>query len=120
MFDETRAAFRDGDEAEAKAAFGRLRDELEAHFEKEDRLYYPAIRVLRPDRAEAVNRVGLAHEQFLRRFDLITLHIQAGKLDEAKRCFEEFAEAFIYHEIREEDLIRSLEKELAEMRPGAP
>ena len=39
MFEETRAAFRDGDEAEATAAFGRLREELEAHFEQEDRLY---------------------------------------------------------------------------------
>ena len=80
MFEETRAAFRDGDEAEAAAAFARLREELEAHFEKEDRLYYPAIRALRPDRAEAVNRVGTAHQQFVRRFELIVEQIQAGKL----------------------------------------
>jgi hemerythrin len=116
MFDETRAAFRDGDEAEAAAAFGRLREELEAHFEKEDRLYYPAIRALRPDRAEAVNRVGTAHQQFVRRFQLIVEQIRAAKLDEAKRSFEEFAEAFIFHEIREEDLIRSLERDLGELR----
>ena len=116
MFEETRAAFRDGDEAEAAAAFARLREELEAHFEQEDRLYYPAIRALRPDRAEAVNRVGKAHAQFVRRFELIVEQIQAGKLDEAERFFEEFAEAFIFHEIREEDLIRSLERELADAR----
>jgi hemerythrin len=116
MFDETRAAFRDGDEVEAAAAFGRLREELEAHFEQEDRLYYPAIRALRPDRAEAVDRVGMAHAQFLRRFELIVEQIQVGKMEEAERSFEEFAEAFIFHEIREEDLIRSLEKELAEAR----
>jgi hemerythrin len=116
MFDETRAAFRDGDEAEATVAFGRLREELEAHFEQEDRLYYPAIRALRPDRAEAVNRVGKAHQQFVRRFRLIVDQIQAAKLDEAERSFEEFAEAFIFHEIREEDLIRSLERELADSR----
>ena len=116
MFEETRAAFRDGDEAEATVAFGRIREELEAHFEKEDRLYYPAIRALRPDRAEAVDRVGKAHEQFIRRFDLIVAQLREGKLDEAKRSFEEFAEAFIYHEIREEDLIRSLEKEFVEAR----
>jgi hemerythrin len=116
MFDETRTAFRDGDEAEAGSAFARLREELEAHFEKEDRLYYPAIRALRPDRAEAVNRVGKAHEQFLRRFELIVEQIQAGKLNEAERSFEEFAEAFIFHEIREEDLIRSLEREIADGR----
>jgi hemerythrin len=116
MFEETRAAFRDGDEAEAAAAFGRLREELETHFEKEDRLYYPAIRALRPDRAEAVDRVGTAHEQFIRRFELIFGQIGEAKLNEAERSFEEFAEAFIYHEMREEDLIRSLEKELAEAR----
>jgi hemerythrin len=116
MFEETRAAFRDGDEAEAAVAFGRIREELEAHFEKEDRLYYPAIRALRPDRAEAVDRVGRAHAQFIRRFDLIVVQLRAGKRDEARRSFEEFAEAFIYHEIREEDLIRSLEKELLETR----
>ena len=116
MFDETRAAFRDGDEAEAAAAFGRLREELETHFEQEDRLYYPAIRALRPDRAEAVDRVGTAHEQFIRRFELIFRQIQAVKLDEAERSFEEFVEAFIFHEIREEDLIRSLERELADAR----
>ena len=116
MFEETRAAFRDQDEAEAAAAFGRLREELEAHFEKEDRLYYPAIRALRPDRAQAVGRVEMAHQQFVRRFELIVGLIEARKLDEAERSFEEFAEAFIHHEIREEDLIRSLEKELAEAR----
>jgi hemerythrin len=116
MFEETRAAFRDGGEADAAAAFGRLREELETHFEQEDRLYYPAIRALRPDRAEAVDRVGMAHEQFVRRFELIVGQIQAGKLNEAERSFEEFAEAFIFHEIREEDLIRTLEKELAEAR----
>jgi len=116
MFEETRAAFREGGEAEASVAFGRLRGELERHFEQEDRLYYPAIRALRPDRAEAVDRVGKAHEQFLRRFELVDRLIQAGKLEEAERSFEEFAEAFIYHEMREEDLIRSLEKELAEAR----
>jgi len=116
MFDETRAAFRDGNAAEAAVAFGRLREELETHFEQEDRLYYPAIRALRPDRAEAVDRVGMAHEQFIRRFELIIQQIQLAKLDEAERSFEEFAEAFIFHEIREEDLIRSLEKELAEAR----
>ena len=116
MFEETRAAFRDGDEGEAAAAFGRLREELEAHFEQEDRLYYPAIRALRPDRAEAVDRVGTAHEQFIRRFELIVAQIHAVKLDEAERSFEEFAEAFIFHEIREEDLIRSLERELADAR----
>ena len=116
MFEETRAAFRDGDEAEAAVAFGRLREELETHFDKEDRLYYPAIRALRPDRAEAVNRVERAHAQFIRRFELIVAQIQEGKLDEAERSFEEFAEAFIFHEIREEDLIRSLERELAQTR----
>ncbi len=116
MFEETRAAFRDGDEAEAAVAFGRIREELEAHFEKEDRLYYPAIRALRPDRAEAVDRVGKAHAQFIRRFDLIVAQLQAGKREEARRSFEEFAEAFIFHEIREEDLIRSLEKEFMEAR----
>ena len=100
MFEETRAAFRDGDEAE----------------EQEDRLYYPAIRALRPDRAEAVDRVGMAHQQFIRRFELIVAQIQAVKLEEAERSFEEFAEAFIFHEIREEDLIRSRERELADAR----
>lgn len=114
MFEETRAAFRDGDEADAAVAFGRLREELQTHFEQEDRLYYPAIRALRPDRAQAVDRVGRAHGQFIRRFELILEQIQAAKLDEAQRSFEEFAEAFIYHEMREEDLIRSLEKELSE------
>ena len=102
--------------AEATVAFGRIREELEAHFEKEDRLDHPAIRALRPDRAEAADRVGRAHEQFIRRFDLIVAQLRAGKLDEAKRSFEEFAEAFIYHEIREEDLIRSLDKEFVEAR----
>jgi len=85
MFEETRAAFRDGDEAEAAVAFGRLREELETHFDKEDRLYYPAIRALRPDRAEAVNRVERAHAQFIRRFELIVAQIQEGKLDEDER-----------------------------------
>ena len=60
--------------------------------------------------------MGRAHGQFIRRFELIVAQIHAVKLDEAERSFEEFAEAFIFHEIREEDLIRSLERELADAR----
>lgn len=113
LFAETRAAFRSGRDAATRNAFGQLRDALDAHFEQEDRLYYPTIWALRPDRKAPLRVFVEAHERFRARFEAIADSLQRDSLAEAERAFEEFSEAFAQHEAGEERLLRSLEAEVA-------
>ncbi len=116
LFEGMRGAFQRGDEAQLRDAFARLRQAVEAHFDQEDRLYYPAIRALRPERRESLYGFVEAHVRFRGHFQEIAEGFEREDLAAVKGGFETFAEAFALHEVREEELLQSLEAELADAR----
>ncbi|HYB12638.1 MAG TPA: hemerythrin domain-containing protein, partial [Myxococcota bacterium] len=65
LFGEILSHLRKGGESSAaQDAFARLRNQLEAHLAREDRLYYPALRALRPAHREPLAVIAAAHDTF--------------------------------------------------------
>jgi hypothetical protein len=118
LFQDTRSAFGGGEPERVRACFAGLREALDAHFDQEDRLYYPPIAALRPAHRATVAAIGEAHRWFRQRFGEIEAALDAGSLPAARRAFDEFVEAFAKHEVIEEELVRSLESEVAAVREG--
>jgi hypothetical protein len=118
LFEGVRNAFADAG-LEAGEALGELGDALAAHFEQEDRLYYPTVGSLRPEHRSTVERLAGDHERFLIRLDGVAARVRHGGLEEAAEEFERFAGDFARHEDAEEALLRALQTELDAAR-GAP
>lgn len=112
LLGETRSALRAADEARASASFEHLRAALEAHFDQEDRLYYPSIRALRPDLKPTVEGFVAAHEKFGELLAEISASLDAGSLADAQQALEAFADAFAPHEAREEGMLLALDRDL--------
>lgn len=111
LFEAVREAFgRAG--LEAGAALADLEEALAAHFEQEDRLYYPTVGSLRPEHRDAVVRFANDHARFLARLEKVGEGVRRRALEEASREFESFAADFAGHETREEVLLRALQAEL--------
>lgn len=110
LFEATRRSLEKGLGAPAIDAFCRLREALEAHFEKEDRLYYPPIAVLRPDARRVVEEFSRSHEAFREKFGEIGGLLERRCFEEAGRVFGQFAETFAIHEAAEEKLLAELDR----------
>ena len=108
---------RDGD-LDVRAAFAEMRETLESHIDQEDRLYYPAVRALRPIHRAAIEGLVDAHELFRSRLGEIDASLADGALAEAERALAEFIAAFAAHEAAEERLLRSIDQELTTARGG--
>ena len=111
LFAKTRAALQRS--GSARQVFTRLREALEAHFAKEDRLYYPPIWVLCPERKPALLTFVQEHARFRTLLAEIGDHLVRGAARDAALVFDTFAEAFALHEAGEEVLLEGLERELA-------
>lgn len=113
VFAEVLAALTEGDEpAAAHEAFARLREQLERHLAQEDRLYYPALRALRPAHRSALLAIASAHEVLRSRLDAIAASAERGALEEVRGGVEALASAFGAHESAEERLLHQLDDEL--------
>jgi hemerythrin len=98
----------------AAGALEELRLALEAHFGREEGPYYPAIWSLRPERKLPLIGFIRAHEHFRARMVEIAALLEAGSPAEAGRVLDSFEEEFARHEREEEELLRSLDQELAD------
>lgn len=113
LFEEMRAAFRrDAGERAARVVCARLRAALEAHYAREESLYYPSIWALRPDQKPGLLDLIRSHREFRAQLDAMAGDLEAGALQEAERQFEVLTEVFGYHESAEEKLLHSLEREI--------
>ncbi len=113
LFAETRTALEKEDGSQkARAALARLQDGMEAHFQREESLYYPTIWTLRPDLRDSLASLVETHPQFRERLDAITGALDAASFAEAGRYLEELADLFSDHERAEELLLHSLAVEL--------
>ena len=101
-------------------AFTRLRDQLEAHLAREDRLYYPALRALRPAHREPLALIAAAHDTFHSQLAEIEASLAKGAPDIALRGVESLASLFAAHEVAEEHMLHQIDQEIrAEALPSA-
>jgi len=104
------AAALEGGEAEtARAALARFGDALEAHLALEDGLYFPALRGLRPELANDLERLCDEHQQLRERLARVARSIESDLCGSAQ-LLEQLAGDLAEHEGREEGLLASLQK----------
>jgi hypothetical protein len=112
LFSEVREAFRGGDAARvAPPALTRVEAALDAHFEQEDRLYYPAIAALRPEHRLRLEACVTAHDWFRRRLRDLREQLERAAVQEVARALENVAGAFEEHEAAEEEVLGALDRE---------
>lgn len=113
LFAETLGNLREGAEGAAvHDAFAQLRDQLEAHLAREDRLYYPALRALRPAHREPLAAIAAAHDTFRSRLAQIEASLARGALDTALGGLESLADLFAAHEVAEEQMLHQIDQEI--------
>jgi hypothetical protein len=114
LFANARDALQAGDApVAAREALAALRGALDAHFEQEDRLYYPTIWSLRPEQKPGLLAAVDAHQDFRARLGRIEGRIDDGELEQARAGFAELAAAFARHEREEERILDALDRERA-------
>jgi hypothetical protein len=97
-------------------SLARLQEALEVHFLQEDELYYPAIWALRPGQRERLEACVAVHHQFRDLLRDLCGRATRGELAGALQVFEALAEDFRRHEVREEEVLHALDRELAVAR----
>lgn len=115
--DELFAAVRAGFVAQRGGAglvlsVARLQEALEVHFLQEDELYYPAIWALRPGQRARLEACVAVHQQFRDLLRDLAGRATRGELTGAQQVFEALAEDFRRHEVREEEVLHDLDREL--------
>ena len=99
--------------AALSSSLGRLQEALEVHFLQEDELYYPAIWALRPEQKARLEACVAVHQQFRDLLRDLEGRTTRGELAGALQVFEALAEDFRRHEVREEEVLHDLDRELA-------
>ena len=94
--------------AQARTAFVRFRDALDAHMALEDELHFPALRGLRPDLDGELAGLVREHRRFRRSLDTLAETFFHGSAAGCAQGLDAFAEAFAEHEGREERLLATI------------
>lgn len=111
LFEEVNRFLAGENSADAvREAFGELADELETHFDQEDRLYYPAIWGIRPELKESLSDLMARHHWFHDQLRRIADHFAHGELEGGAVLFRKVMESFHAHEHAEEELLARLGK----------
>jgi iron-sulfur cluster repair protein YtfE (RIC family) len=92
----------------AYVSFGRFRDALEAHFEIEDRVYFPAVHGMCPEHRGLLDVLSADHVGFCE--ELLRIHKLLGshELDESDRRLKGLVVVLRDHEKREDGLLAIL------------
>jgi hemerythrin len=118
MLNEVRGALRAPDAGEpARETFADLCRALETHFEQEDRLYYPSIGALRPDKKARLQACVTAHDTFRSMLRDIAALLERDDDERASQALDVLAQAFERHEAVEEAVLAELDREVARRRP---
>lgn len=113
MFAEVLGAIGDGEpQSVVRGAFEFLREALEAHVDQEDRLYYPALRALRPVHRAAIERLMAGHVEFRARLADVDATLAGGSTQQATAQLEALLRGFAAHEVAEETLLGEVDAEL--------
>jgi hemerythrin len=92
----------------AFVCFGRLRDALEAHFDVEDRVYFPAVHGFRPEYGELLDALSRDHVAFRKELSGIHRLLEANEVDESRRLLDQLVTMLQAHERREDALLAEL------------
>lgn len=94
------------------SAFEQLSEELQAHFEQEDQLYFPAIWALRPDLKGSLEEASHRHGWFRDQLRRIGDHLSHDDEQGAASVFRRLDESFRVHEHFEEQILERLDADL--------
>ena len=94
----------------AIVCFGRMRDALEAHFEVEDRVYFPAVRGFLPNRVALLDKLWSDHEVFRTELVQIDRVLEAHDLDETGALLRRLVARLLTHEQEEDELLDEIKR----------
>jgi hypothetical protein len=103
------ALSRDETDPEMLVVAVALRDAMEAHFEREESLYYPTLWALRPRLESALKKLIGVHQDFRSRLGALVETLERGDVEQAGQQLDEFNALFRDHEVAEERLLASLQ-----------
>jgi len=112
MFAELQGAMSEGKSAAAGGIFAQLREAMEDHLAREDRLYYPALRALRPDHRRSLHEFATAHDAFRAELAALASAFDGAPMAELQPRIEAIADRFAAHEAGEESLLRRIDAEI--------
>lgn len=95
--------------AEVQDALDDLQESLEAHFNLEERLYFPLVERYSPDHASAVRAAVQGHAAIRLALRELSDLVEAGETSAARRALGLLLDQFRSHEAHEEQLISELE-----------
>lgn len=104
-----------GDADGLRDAFAALSEQMDVHFEQEDRLYYASIGALRPDLKPRIVAISESHRRFRLELAAIGDQLERGDLAAARRSFAALATGFQQHEAVEEELLHRVEQASREL-----
>lgn len=90
---------------QARTAFARFRDALDAHTSLEEAILFPALHGLRPGLEADLAELVRDHRRFRRSLDALAGAFDDGNAAACAKGLDSFAAAFSEHERREERLI---------------
>jgi len=96
---------------QAKAVFAELREAAEAHFVREESLYFPTVWALRPALEQQLRSILDAHSDFRARLVDVADAIDRAEFSEAARRLGELEAVFQAHEKLEEEVLGPLDLE---------
>jgi hypothetical protein len=105
IFEETLAHLAGGD---GGSDCLELREALDAHFAREEALYYPTLWNLHPEFEPGLRGLIVAHSGFLEDLDRVIGLVDRGESARAQQEFEDLKGRFALHEQKEEALLRSM------------
>ena len=85
-----------------------LNESMEAHFAREESLYYPTLWALRPEVKASLKRLVDSHDDFRARLASVALDVRAGSIMNAAVGLDQLTQLFRQHETAEERILDSL------------
>jgi len=109
VFREARRALREGSLEEAYEGIDALTRAFDVHFALEERVYFPALAVLRPRLADSLREFGEEHERMRLRLGELARGVRTSERAPLLEALEDLVVIFLRHEGREEELLAVLE-----------
>lgn len=102
------SAIRGGVSEVASDAFANYRDALESHFAVEERVFFPALRGLRPELDTELADLVQEHSRFRRSLRDLERALASKQPDAGLERLEALAAALAAHELREEKILATV------------